>query len=73
MAIAMVDGNEISKRLVEAGLIPHHTRRIVIDIQSKCCVMVYYETFADNKTIDLVLEELIKHPKQLQVKPVGEL
>ena len=73
MAEACVNGNEINKRLVEIGLIPHNTRRIVIDIQSGSCVMVYYETFADKETVDLVLEELIKHPKQLQVKPITVL
>ena len=67
-----VSGAEFGKRLCDAGLIPGNSRRIVIDIQSDRCVMIYYEIYADSKTLDVVVEELMKHPGKIVVKGVDE-
>lgn len=41
--------------LIEAGVIPSATRRIIIDIKHDDIVLVYYECEADNRmfTVDL--------------------
>ena len=39
--------------LTKAGIIPDNTRRVVIDIPYDNCVMLYYETFADERILDI--------------------
>jgi hypothetical protein len=58
MATANVTGYELGKRLVEMGLIPRKTRRIVIDINVQEVVKVYYSTLADQSLIDALLDHL---------------
>ena len=36
-----------------AGILPPHTRRVVIDIGVDDPVMLYYETFADERLIEI--------------------
>lgn len=63
-------GHEIGKRLVDAGLVPPHVCRIVIDIQCNEAVKVYYECFADKSLLNEVMDSLLsKKPLVQEVKP----
>ncbi len=42
------------KQFVDAGLIPPNCRRIVIDFEVGCAARCYYETFADQRHIDVM-------------------
>ena len=43
------------KAFEEAGILPENTRRMVIDIDCTGLVMIYYETFADERLLDVDL------------------
>ena len=68
-----ISGIDFGQRLSAAGLIPGNTRRVVIDVGVDCAVVIYYETYADEKTLDIVVEELMKHPGEIVVKGVDDL
>ena len=68
----VISGYELCQSLVEAGLIPEKTRRIVIDIPVEDAVKVYYETFADDAMVELAVEELIKNKDRLEIKSVND-
>lgn len=68
--MAVVSGIDFGGKLAKAGLIPENTKRIVIDIPCDGVVTVYYETLGDKKTMDVVLEELLKHRDKFQVKTI---
>lgn len=70
MVTSYVDGWEVGKKLTDAGIVPEGTKRIVIDIPCDGCVTIYYETLADKKTMDVVLETLLKHKDEIQVKTI---
>lgn len=70
MTAGIVHSDGLQKRLYECGLVPDHTRRVIIDIQVGHCTMVYYERFADSETVDLVLDHLLANPKEFKLKPV---
>ena len=53
-------GFDICKPLVDAGLIPKDTRRIVIDIKATEIVTVYYETNASKEMLDVSIESLVR-------------
>lgn len=66
-------GTDIGKVLYEAGLIPDNTRRIVIDIKYDSLVVVYYETLADKETMDITIENLIKHKDKIKIMPIPNI
>ena len=68
MANQAIVGNEFCTQLIDGGIeIPEMTSRIVIDIPCDGCVMVYYETYADSKTLDVVIEALIANKDKIVV------
>lgn len=44
----------VMKLLCDAGIVPPHCRRVVIDMQAGDAVRVYYEIFGDARIIDVV-------------------
>ncbi len=55
--MAFVGGRQCGwfKELLDAGLVPAETCRIVVDISLDDCVRVYYETYASEKMLDVSL------------------
>lgn len=70
MATDWMTGFEFAGKLAEAGIIPENTKRIVIDIPCDGVVTIYYETLADKNTMDVVLETLLQHKDEIQVKTI---
>ena len=69
MASRAMMGNEFCTQLIKGGIeIPELTKRVVIDIPCDGCVMVYYETYADKNTLDVVIEALIANKDKIIVK-----
>lgn len=68
-----VDGYEFGNALIKAGIVPDiPLKRIVLDIQMDSPVTIYYEALVDKETLDLCLEELLKHKDGLTVKKVSD-
>jgi len=58
------------RALEEAGILPLHCRRIIIDINYDDAVTLYYECFADTKMLEI---DFAKHLSPLiQDKPDDE-
>ncbi len=72
---AALDGYDIAKRLIEAGIIPKDLTvcRVVIDIRVDSAVKIFYETCADEIALDICLESLIANKEELSVKHVSEI
>ena len=49
---------ELIKALVDAGIVPPMCRRLIIDIDVEGCVILYSESFADDKVFDI---DFVKH------------
>lgn len=45
---------EVFKALREAGLSDNQTRRVIIDIDVNCAVVIYTEKYGDEKILDVV-------------------
>lgn len=64
-------GMDIYQQLQDAGIeLPSNVRRIVIDISVDEAVKVYYETFASSKTMDVVIESLIRNKDHIDIVEV---
>ena len=50
---------EVGEKLVALG-VPRGCRRVVIDIKAQDVVMVYYETFAEQPTLEAILDCMIQ-------------
>ena len=57
---------ELSRPLVEAGIVPPNTNRIVIDIPANGVVGVYYSVFADERLIEIL-------PGLIANMPIGQM
>ena len=71
----VIDGHKVGQKLIEAGVIPKDSaiRRIVIDIPADDPVVIYYETYGDNRVLDICLESLMANKKTVTVKGISEL
>lgn len=58
-----------AEKLIDAGIVPPMTRRILIDIPLNDVVKVYYETYADEK---MFTAELAVALKKAEVVHVGK-
>lgn len=45
---------EFFKRFIEAGVVPKHVRRMIIDVNTDSAVMVHYECFGDDEMLQLI-------------------
>ena len=61
---------EILRRLYEAGKIPVHVRRVIIDIEIKKIPRIIYETLAAKKTLDGIVEAMIAG-KGIKAEPMS--
>ena len=57
--MAVVDAIPILEPLIEQGIIPPETRRVIIDIGIDAIAVVYYECFADEKMLE-VLPDIVE-------------
>ena len=68
----IITSPEFCQKLVDAGFeLPEMTRRVVIDIKYDAAVTVYYETLADKKMLDVVIEQLMQNKDGIEVKKIG--
>ena len=58
--------------LIDAGVIPATTRRIIIDIPCNDVVMVYYECEADERMFTVSLGEMLKGAKAIGIAELSQ-
>ncbi len=51
-----IAGNDFLRALVEKGIVPPLTRRVVIDAQWDWVLMIYVEVMGDERLLDVGLE-----------------
>ena len=53
----MTSGQELLTKLWQAGIIPEHTRRVVIDIKHHSIVEMYVEMLGSNTLVEIITPE----------------
>ncbi len=53
--------NGLGKKLADAGVIPKHCRRVVIDIPCEGITMVYYECYCDQEVLHVITPESLSN------------
>lgn len=54
-----INGSDIAKALVDAGVLPPNCKRVIIDIRVQDVVVAYFETFAEPDLVDAVSGQII--------------
>ena len=62
-----IQGVTVGKKLVDAGLIPPDTVRLMVDINVNELVKVYYETNAGEGLIDELLAQITTHKNGVDI------
>ena len=55
--------NQLSQRLIEAGIMPPKCRRAVIDLQAGHPPMLYFECLGDEALLDVLIPETLLEVK----------
>ena len=66
--MAKLTGQDVGNRLVDAGVIPPGTRRVIIDIPANGMVVMYLEKFTDNAHFDIVRDILSGKTQIIEIK-----
>lgn len=70
----VIVGSKLGTRLVEAGLVPKNTTRILIDIAANDVVRVHFQTLGGEPlaaVFDEVLEDIAKHQTWRRIEVSG--
>jgi hypothetical protein len=51
--MSIITGRGLGKKLVDAGIVPANTIRIIIDIDVNSAVKLYYEVFGDERLLEI--------------------
>lgn len=54
----LITSTSLSKKLIEAGIIPPNTRRAIIDIRMNDAVTIYIEAYGDERLLDIIANNL---------------
>lgn len=60
MAAKIINADGLAKVLSDRGLVPPNCRRIVIDAEAQEPVKIYYETYADERLIEVFQDPSIQ-------------
>lgn len=64
---------ELFEQFDKAGLIPSNCRRIIIDLMVNTMAKIYYETYADDRLIDINLPDLLQKTQVVSSAPRSRL
>lgn len=66
-----VISDDIIRELIKAGVVPDlPLMRVVIDFRYNKPVTIYYESLAEEETVDLCIENLMQNKKDLDIRKV---
>ena len=55
---------DIIKKLIDAGIVPDNTRKIMIEVDYTSLVRLTYETYADKRLLNI---DWLKHLKKIMI------
>lgn len=56
---AVLLGQDLGKKFIDAGLVPKNTKRIILDMEVNEAVRLYFETLADERVSCMSLPEIL--------------